>query len=488
MQQAKHLYGYDVAGRITSWQQQSISQPNMETKYGYNLGDELVQAVDTNLTTSTLVDRENWGLDDGGNWLSRTRTATSLMETRTVDVMNRLTQTGGDGQTVVEGTVNEFSTVTVDGQAAEMQADPVAGNYRFKKAVAVTTGSNTVAISATDTDTPPGVTTENWQFTVPGVARSFTYDANGNTLTDGVRTMTWDAKNRLKTVTVGADTWKWDYDYLDRRVKEYLNNVVTKLYIWRGNEIVQERTAANAITRTHYFGGFSDGAAPTTGTKYQTLPDHLGNIREVITTTGVIAARYDYTPYQGPVAVGTQTVTPTFLTIGRYQRHVGSGLELALYRAYDPILGRWMSEDPIGESGGLNLYEYVSNDPLNRADLYGQHPALAGAALVFLDHLGGAALGFAAGYTASLVQSYSYTVNRNCSTYQNSTRKWDFNAMHRSAMEAGFGGLIAGALAGTGPTAVGGGTAVLAAPAAGWLHAKWDNFWGVPCPGEELLP
>lgn len=231
--------------------------------------------------------------------------------------------------------------------------------------------TNTVTISATDTDTPPEVTTQNWQFNVPAVSRTFTYDANGNTLTDGVRTMTWDAKNRLKTVTVGANTWKWDYDYRDRRVKEYLNNAVTKLFIWSGNEIVQERTAANTITRTHYSGGFSDGATPTSGTKYQTLTDHLGNIREVLTSAGVVAARYDYTPYQGPVQVGAATVVPTFLTIGRYYHHAGSSLELAKYRAYDPAQGRWMSEDPLEEYGGQNLYEYVDNDPIEWIDRLG---------------------------------------------------------------------------------------------------------------------
>jgi uncharacterized protein RhaS with RHS repeats len=95
-----------------------------------------------------------------------------------------------------------------------------------------------------------------------------------------------------------------------------------------------------------------------TGTQYKTLTDHLGNVREVSTASGTVAARYDYTPYQGPVKIGTSTVTPTFLTIGRYYHHGGGGLELALYRAYDPEFGRWLSSDPIEEgveSGGSEL-------------------------------------------------------------------------------------------------------------------------------------
>jgi RHS repeat-associated protein len=40
-------------------------------------------------------------------------------------------------------------------------------------------------------------------------------------------------------------------------------------------------------------------------------------------------------------------------------------------RYYDPSLGRWLTCDPIGFADGMNLYAYVSNDPLNNDDLYG---------------------------------------------------------------------------------------------------------------------
>jgi len=43
--------------------------------------------------------------------------------------------------------------------------------------------------------------------------------------------------------------------------------------------------------------------------------------------------------------------------------HAASGLELAVYRAYDPSTGRWLSRDPIKENGGANLYDYVHNQP-----------------------------------------------------------------------------------------------------------------------------
>src|SRR4029077_8725336 len=41
-------------------------------------------------------------------------------------------------------------------------------------------------------------------------------------------------------------------------------------------------------------------------------------------------------------------------------------------RYYDPGLGRWLSEDPAGIAGGLNLYAYVGNDPVNGLDPSGR--------------------------------------------------------------------------------------------------------------------
>lgn len=43
---------------------------------------------------------------------------------------------------------------------------------------------------------------------------------------------------------------------------------------------------------------------------------------------------------------------------------------------YDPSVGRWLNRDPAGESGGLNLYAYCLNDPVNRFDPLGLSPSL----------------------------------------------------------------------------------------------------------------
>jgi RHS repeat-associated protein len=314
------------------------------------------------------------------------------MQTLSHDVMNRLQQIGGEGSVVVEGTVNEYADITVNSVPANLFEDPLLSppGYRYRAPVPVVTGANTITVTATDQD--QDVATTQWSINVPASQRTFTYDANGNMLTDSAgRVFTWDAKNRLKSVTVSGTTYEWDYDYRDRRVREFVYasggskpTIPAKQFIWHGNDIVQERVGTSAtagtISRNHFFGGFTIGATVSTAAKYQTFTDHLGHVREVVAASGTnpaigtVLTRYEYSPYQGPTKVyqfpGTN-VEATFQTIGRYYHHEPSGLELALYRAYDPELGRWISEDPLEEEGGLNLYGFVEGGPIGSIDRLG---------------------------------------------------------------------------------------------------------------------
>jgi RHS repeat-associated protein len=55
---------------------------------------------------------------------------------------------------------------------------------------------------------------------------------------------------------------------------------------------------------------------------------------------------------------------------GYYTDHE-SGFILATYRWYSPQLRRWVSRDPIGYEGGVNLYEYVDGNPIMYVDPLG---------------------------------------------------------------------------------------------------------------------
>lgn len=138
----------------------------------------------------------------------------------------------------------------------------------------------------------------------------------------------------------------------------------TKQFIWNGNSIAEERDANNVATRRFYPQG-----EQISGASYYYARDHLGSVRELTDSTGAVRARYDYDPY------GVRTKLSGDLDAGfgytAHYYHQPSGLNLAVYRAYDGGNGRWLSRDPIGERAGTNLYEYVNNDPVRWTDPLG---------------------------------------------------------------------------------------------------------------------
>ncbi len=78
-------------------------------------------------------------------------------------------------------------------------------------------------------------------------------------------------------------------------------------------------------------------------------------------------AAFSYDPYGVPLQV---TTPATDFTYAGMFHNADSGLDLTLYRAYDPIAGRWLSRDPLGEASNPvgNLYPYVEGNPVGEVD------------------------------------------------------------------------------------------------------------------------
>jgi len=156
----------------------------------------------------------------------------------------------------------------------------------------------------------------------------------------------------------------------------------TRKFVWDGQEKLEFRDATDAVTQRNYPQGQYVGT-----TAYFYTRDHLDSIREMFTGGGTVVARYDYDPYgRSTTVLGT---TPTDFNFTGLYRHSKSNVDLAVYRAYDPDLGRWLSRDPIAERGGLNLYGYTRNRPIRYRDPSGQI-AIADDLVI----LGGAAIFF----------------------------------------------------------------------------------------------
>jgi RHS repeat-associated protein len=99
------------------------------------------------------------------------------------------------------------------------------------------------------------------------------------------------------------------------------------------------------------------------------LRDHLGNVTDVTDGTAGSLARYNFDPSGRRTLTVGNDVTAIGFTGHRQQ--LSAGLWLTWHRAYDPVLGRWLSQDPIGFEAGPNFYTYALNNPTNWTDPFG---------------------------------------------------------------------------------------------------------------------
>jgi RHS repeat-associated protein len=97
------------------------------------------------------------------------------------------------------------------------------------------------------------------------------------------------------------------------------------------------------------------------------VSDHLGSPRLVVNaSTGAVVEEIDYDEF-GVVSNDTSPgLMPFGFAGGLYDKD--TGLVRFGARDYDAVVGRWTSKDPIRFDGGMNLYLYVGNDPVNRRD------------------------------------------------------------------------------------------------------------------------
>lgn len=360
---SKFDYTYDIIGNVATWQKQADASSPVLWRYQYDPGNELQTAAAWSTDpTPVVLKRYAYTYDPAGNRLSEQ--IDDAVTTLAYNTFNRLVSRTAGGLLRVAGTVNEPATVTIDGKPATVGVD-----NHFDGAASVTAAAPSFTVVATD---PNGnARTQQYSTSVGGSTRTFTYDANGNLTADGERTFEWDARNRLHAINRGAERWEYGYNGVDERVSEQYTaadaSTTARAWIWCGNSVCEERDpTTNAITTREFTFGRTVGA-----TSYFETVDHLGSPVELTDGTGALISRFSYDPYGRRTATGSSTLNGF---TGMMDRQ-GAGLALAPYRAYDPAMGQWLSEDPSGDGAGVrSLYTYLSGNPVTFVDPDGLGP------------------------------------------------------------------------------------------------------------------
>ncbi|GAB2175293.1 RHS repeat-associated core domain-containing protein [Dongia sp. agr-C8] len=198
---------------------------------------------------------------------------------------------------------------------------------------------------------------------------TISYDLNGNLTNDGTRSFTWDARNRLTAITGVAS---FVYDGVDRR-QSVTQGAATTAVVYDGYEPVQEQSPVGTVSANLRSGlGVDEWFSRTKGGVTSTyLTDQLGSTMALANGSGVVQTSYGYDPYGVTSQSGAANDNPYQFT-GR--QNDGTGLYYYRARYYNPTWGRFINEDPIGLAGGISLYGYVSGNPINNVDPFGECP------------------------------------------------------------------------------------------------------------------
>ncbi|NEP80128.1 MAG: hypothetical protein F6K39_19355, partial [Okeania sp. SIO3B3] len=232
-------------------------------------------------------------------------------------------------------------------------------------------------ISVTDDGEITSYNTNNLnQYTSAGEA-SYIYDADGNLTAkiEGEQSWTYeyDADNRLVTAVTPEGTWSYEYDAFGNRIASIRDGERTEYLLdpfGLGDVVGEYDGDGNLVARYTHGIGLESRIDPLNGANYYDF-DAIGSTAGLTGSNGGYVNRYSYLPF-GEDLVKDEEVPNPFEYVGQFGlMDEGNGLDFVRARYYMPSEGRFLTPDPIGQDGGVNLYAYVENSPVDLIDING---------------------------------------------------------------------------------------------------------------------
>lgn len=221
--------------------------------------------------------------------------------------------------------------------------------------------------------------------TVSGKSYALTYDANGNPTgkqniadVNDVTLYAWDTRNRLTGLTAPGLAASFAYDPLGRRIERTVNGETTA-YLYDGIQAIGEVRAGQTTALLTGLSVDEAIARYASSGRLTQLTDQLGSVFRQINEAGGTQSQTAYSPYGEATTSGDDQGNSTEYTA---RENDGTGVYFYRARYFDPVLKRFVSEDPIGVDGGVNLYAYVDGNPISFVDPEGKLPILLPAIIV----------------------------------------------------------------------------------------------------------
>ena len=395
-------YVSDAIGRRTSITRSGSAFSSLSGSvdhYGYNDRSEVVSARRTLNGEEVRGFSFGYAYDPIGNRTSSTEwdeNGVPYTSHYTANELNEYESRTVPGHVTVLGEAATDATVTVNGNPAWRKGVYFAGGDSFDN-----TSSNvfakltTTAVRATDeTDEIESSTGRKFLAQTP---ETFTYDDDGNMISDGRFIYTWDAENRMivaetrngldiaipiiRTTNsydhrfrrIGKTTWKdgiqnshfsYRYDELDTIAEFHtMTNFELTVYIWGLDNAFSLHTL-NGV------GGLLM-SVDSLGKLFTTY-DANGNLSEFLHSGSAMASHCEYDSFGNRFVVGA---CPSFGFVSKRHDSETGAIDFG-YRLYSPQKGMWFSRDPLNEVFSRNLFVYSFNNSLSYCDSNGLFPPL----------------------------------------------------------------------------------------------------------------
>ena len=307
--QSTTSYTYDADGELAK-----LTQGPASTGYSYNAGGELTQTTLPNGVT----------------------------ETNTFDAAADLT-----------GTSDATSGTSIGSAQYSYDAD---GRIRTATG-SLATGSLPTAVSSETYNADDELTAFN--------GTKLSYDSNGSLTSDGSNSYTWNPLNELASVTTPSATSSYTYSPGGQQAS-VTSGAATTTGLYDGGTLVQQSSGGKAVA--NYLSTGPGGLVQIQNSAGTTAPlvGQVGSTMALTNSAGKLATSYSYDPSGNTTATGTANPNPEQFAASQAG---AAGLDLMGARYYDPAIGRFISQDPLGlASGSVNSYEYAGDDPVNAND------------------------------------------------------------------------------------------------------------------------
>ena len=331
---------------------------------------------------TAALDQFNYMYDLAGNRLTRQNVAGTLKDEQyTYDGVYRVYASS-------RGSLTSSGTIAGTPVRQETWGLDATGNW----GTYTQSNSGTLALSQTRSHN----TANQLQMIVNGGTTGLTYDQAGNTLTlpepaDSSLTLscTYDAWNRLAATNDGTTAVTFSYDGLGRRISKSTAATATHYYL-AGQQVAETRNGSPASSPESLAPSYQyvwspryidapvlcdDFTASPTYPRLYYLGDANFNVTSVVSTSGAVVERYVFDAYGAPTFYNsTWTSSSTTSSVNNSVLYTGRELDpetgLNFYRAryYSAGLGRFISRDPNGLGGGVDLFEYAGDNPANALD------------------------------------------------------------------------------------------------------------------------